>query len=125
MKAWKKFVVALLSIGAIGAIGGVILGAYVVFGVGLRASAEPSRWEVTIARTIRNWAIPGRDRRETNPLERNAANLQAGRDVFRSQCAVCHGFDGRGLTDVGRNLYPRVPDLRSSSTQTLSPHFAR
>ena len=37
-----------------------------------------------------------------------------------TQCAGCHGHDGSGLTPMGRNLYPRVPSLRSTMTQALT-----
>ncbi|HEX2711678.1 MAG TPA: cytochrome c, partial [Candidatus Acidoferrales bacterium] len=35
-------------------------------------------------------------------------------------CATCHALDGNGNTVIGRNLYPRVPDLRDAVTQGLS-----
>ena len=120
MKTWRRLFIALLSIGTIGAVAAVVLGVYVVFWTGLHATAEPSAFESTIARTVRNWAIPGRARREKNPLQATADNIQAGRDQFLSQCAGCHGHDGNGLTPMGRNLYPRVPNLRSTMTQALT-----
>ena len=46
--------------------------------------------------------------------------LAQGRDLFLSRCAVCHGHDGSGRTDVGVGLYPRVPDVRAARTQTLT-----
>jgi mono/diheme cytochrome c family protein len=33
---------------------------------------------------------------------------------------MCHGNDGRGNTDMGRNLYPKAPDMQLSDTQRLS-----
>ncbi len=94
--------------------------AFLVFGTGLRATAEPTKIESVAARSVRNWAIPGKERRASNPLPTTADNVQAGRDEFRAQCASCHGYDGRGLTPVGRNLYPRPPDLSAPPTQDLS-----
>jgi predicted CXXCH cytochrome family protein len=120
MKTWKALWLALLSIAAVGALGALALGAYVVFGSGLRATAEPSALESSVARTIRNWAIPRRSRRETNPVRASADDIRAGRDLFLARCAGCHGFDGESLTPVGRDLYPRAPNLRSARTQDLS-----
>ncbi len=99
---------------------GIAVLVYVVFWSGLRASAEPTRLEAVVARTVRNWAIPGKERRATNPSPATAANVAAGRDEFRARCAGCHGYDGSGLTPVGRHLYPRTPDLRAPQTQGLS-----
>ncbi len=37
-----------------------------------------------------------------------------------ARCAVCHGTDGTGKTQIGQNLYPRVPNLRSIESQRLT-----
>ena len=39
---------------------------------------------------------------------------------WADHCATCHGNDGRGQTEIGRNLYPKAPDMRLSPTQKLS-----
>src|SRR5215204_5096493 len=39
---------------------------------------------------------------------------------FADHCAVCHGNDGRGDTEMGRGLYPKAPDMRLDATQQLS-----
>ena len=46
--------------------------------------------------------------------------MKEAREHFIARCAICHGNDGRGRTQVGRNLYPRVPDLLSPQTQNLT-----
>jgi predicted CXXCH cytochrome family protein len=109
-----------LGVVAVGLACGVAAVVYTIFWSGLRASAEPTRFEAVVARTVRNWAIPGKDRRATNPFPATAENIDAGRDEFRARCAGCHGYDGSGRTPVGRNLYPRTPDLRGPETQGLS-----
>lgn len=120
MAAGKRVERVLLGLIAVGLLGGVAVLAYMIFWSGLRASAEPSRFEAAIARTIRNVAIPRKERRATNPVPATVENIVAGRDEFRAQCASCHGYDIGGRTPVGRNLYPRAPDLRGSLTQDLS-----
>jgi len=87
---------------------------------GFRATTPPSRLEAVLARSVRDLAIPAAQRRLSNPLAANAANLEAGREDFRQHCASCHGRDGRGQTALGGALYPRVPDLRAAATQALS-----
>jgi predicted CXXCH cytochrome family protein len=115
MNAWKAFLLALLLVAVVGAIGAAIL-----IRRGFRATAEPSRFESVVARTARNLAIPRRARNEKNPVQATSENLQEGREDFLARCASCHGHDGSGITSVGRNLYPRVPDLRLPQTQNLS-----
>jgi mono/diheme cytochrome c family protein len=39
---------------------------------------------------------------------------------FADHCAMCHANDGSGETEMGRNLYPRAPDLRAPATQNLT-----
>jgi mono/diheme cytochrome c family protein len=87
---------------------------------GFSAIAEPSRFETVVARTMRNLAIPGRARNEKTPFEATSENLLEGREHFLARCASCHGHDGSGQTQVGRDLYPRAPDLRSAQTQNLT-----
>ena len=120
MKASSRVAAAVLGIAAAGAIAALALAAYVVFWAGLRATAEPSAFERVVATTVRNWAIPRREWHASNPLQPTAGETQAGRDTFLAQCAGCHGYDGSGLTPVGRNLYPRAPNLRDAGTQALT-----
>jgi predicted CXXCH cytochrome family protein len=87
---------------------------------GFSASDEPSSLERVVARTVRNWGIPGRAKKEGNPLKATPDALRQARDVFVDRCATCHGNDGSGQTTVGRNLYPKPPDLRLPQTQDLS-----
>ena len=105
---------------AIGFLIAVAVCATLLIARGFRATSEPSRFERVVARSIRNLAIPRAARRERNPLETSAENLQVGRELFLARCSNCHGIDGSGVTPIGRGLYPRVPDLRSPETQSLS-----
>lgn len=115
MKIWKIILVALA---------GAILVAVLVAGLllwrGFRATDEPSHLETMIARTARDFAIPPHERRKQNPLHASADVLRQAHVDFNARCAVCHGYDGSGRTPMGTNLYPKAPDLRSSTTQNLS-----
>ena len=115
MKLWRTLVLAAAAIATAAAALAVLL-----IVRGFAATAEPSSAEAAVARAIRNLAIPRRARRQQNPLDATPANLEQGREDFLARCAGCHGHDGRGRTPVGRNLYPRVPDLRSAATQHLT-----
>ena len=69
---------------------------------------------------MRDLAIPKRERSLKNPVVAGSEALQAGREQYLIKCAVCHAIDGSGKTQVGLNLYPRVPDLRAPPTQNLT-----
>ena len=87
---------------------------------GFRANEEPSAAEKIVARMVRNLSIPSSARRQTNPWKATPKNLQEARDLFLARCAICHGTDGSGVTQEGRNLYPKPPDLRAPRTQNLT-----
>lgn len=87
---------------------------------GFRAIQPPSTFETAMARRLRNLAIPWNERHAKNPLAGDAAALRQGRELFLADCATCHGIDGSGATRVGANVSPRVPDLRTASTQSLT-----
>ena len=56
----------------------------------------------------------------TSPLTPTPELLAEGRAHFADHCASCHGNDGRGQTQIGRNLYPRAPDMQLPDIQSLS-----
>jgi predicted CXXCH cytochrome family protein len=115
MKARKLF--PLLGCVAIAAIG---LYAVRLIWRGFSTADEPSYLERVAARAARNFAIPRKARLEANPWKPTPDVLKEARESFVDRCAVCHGPDGSGQTGVGRNLYPKVPDLRLKQTQGLT-----
>src|SRR5579863_439786 len=106
MRVLKTFLLALLVAALLLAAGGVLL-----VRRGFRATTAPSAWETVAARSLRGFSVPERERTEKSPLTASPDSQQQGRELFVTQCAACHGIDGSGKTQVGLNLYPRVPDL--------------
>jgi mono/diheme cytochrome c family protein len=77
---------------------------------GFSARAQPSAFEQFIATRLHSLSIPSGVKNQANP--------SAGH--FQDHCAVCHGSDGRGMTAIGRNLYPKAPDMAGPDTQRRS-----
>jgi mono/diheme cytochrome c family protein len=46
--------------------------------------------------------------------------LADARAHWADHCTICHANDGSGNTEMGRNMYPRAPDMRMRETQKLS-----
>src|SRR5579884_1789438 len=115
MRLWRTLIIAFVTIIVVAAVCADWL-----IQRGFRANTPVPRWEASLARRVRNASIPGAEREKRNPLPPDAKPLSDGRDAFLSHCATCHGIDGSGKTPVGANLYPRVPDLHSVTTQNLS-----
>ena len=86
---------------------------------GFSAHDEPSRVEAVLARTMRHWAVPSELREMKNPVPLTPQLLAEGRAHFADHCAGCHGNDGKG-GGMGRQMYPKAPDMTLPSTQSLS-----
>jgi predicted CXXCH cytochrome family protein len=115
MKRWKALLWVLFAAGIAAAIYGTML-----IRRGFSATEEPSTLEKFVARTVRNLSIPRQARNQENPWKATLGILREAREDFTDRCAVCHGNDGSGQTQVGRNLYPKPPDLRLPQTQNLT-----
>jgi mono/diheme cytochrome c family protein len=87
---------------------------------GISARSEPTAMEVLLARSLRHLAVPRAMRDARNPIPLTAQALNEGREHFADHCAGCHANDGSGNTEIGKNLYPKAPDMRQAATQNLS-----
>ena len=87
---------------------------------GISAKPEPTAVEAAVARQLRSLAIPSAAKNQQNPVPMSREVLDAGMSHWADHCAVCHGNNGDGQTEIGRGLYPRTPDMRRSATQNLS-----
>ena len=57
--------------------------------------------------------------RERNPLQPTAENLDAGKSLFATNCAPCHGDSGRGDGPVVHLLKTRPKDLVTGNSKDL------
>ena len=103
---------------AIAVVVGVVAVAYAVT-TGLSARGEPGRLETRLARAVRGMAVPREVRRRANPVAATPEVLADALSHFADHCASCHANDG-GDTDMGRGLFPKVPDMRNPVTQKLT-----
>jgi mono/diheme cytochrome c family protein len=87
---------------------------------GMSTRTEPMGVERITARFVRRMAAPPSARAIANPVPFSDAVWAQARAHFADHCASCHANDGSGQTELGRNLYPRAPDMRLSDTQQLS-----
>jgi cytochrome c553 len=112
----RSVVLALVVLAAVG----LAAFAFVQRSGGFSTRAEPSMVEHVAARAIRHMAIPASARDAKNPIPFSAEAWSDARAHFADHCASCHGNDGGGQTEMGRNLYPKAPDMRLADTQNLS-----
>ncbi len=117
MKAKLLGAVVILIVVCLGLFGWV---GYRLFTTGFSAKTEPHALEIFMARQIRHLAIPIEQRNARNPVPLSGEILNEGRAHFADHCAICHSNDGSGKTPIGKNVYPKAPDLRLTDTQSLS-----
>ena len=87
---------------------------------GLSADAQPGAVERALATLLVRLSIPADADRQQNPFRGDVTAWRSAVEHFQDHCAICHGRDGRGKTEVGENMYPKVPDLATSTTQARS-----
>jgi len=87
---------------------------------GISAKAQPGRVETAVARTMRRLAIPRSARDLNNPVVKSSDVIAEGMAHYADHCAACHANDGSGETELGLGLYPKPPDMRLDSTQSLT-----
>ena len=56
-------------------------------------------------------AVLDREMPKTVPLEANEANFLAGANIYKDNCAVCHGLPGRPATAIAHGMFPKPPEL--------------
>jgi mono/diheme cytochrome c family protein len=89
-------------------------------GRGFSASEQPTGVEIFLARAARHMAIPREAYLAANPAMPTPEVLADARAHFADHCASCHANNGSGDTALGRNLYPKAPDMRQLETQSLT-----
>ncbi|MFQ5668078.1 MAG: c-type cytochrome [Candidatus Binatia bacterium] len=87
---------------------------------GFSARDEPTALEAAVASRLRHLSVPYATRAAKNPIPATPEVLAEARAHFADHCAMCHANDGSGDTTIGRNLYPKAPDMRRARTQSLS-----
>lgn len=98
----------------------IVVGGLLTLRHGFSARDNPSWIEVVVARTTRTMAMPAQAKRKQNPTPNTPENLAQARAHWADHCATCHANNGGGDTEIGRNLYPKAPDMRLPATQSLT-----
>ena len=88
--------------------GGPMMGGGMMNGGMMMENASPRRPYV-----MRN-GLPAPYRSLRNPLPATSDNISAGKQLYLTQCAACHGNDGRGNGPAAAQLDPRPADLSTA-----------
>ncbi len=102
------------------ALAGVAYAALSAWRHSFSAREKPSRLEAFLARHARRIATPAGAKGLKNPYQGTPESLAAAREHFVEHRSTRHGLDGRGDTPIGRNLYPKAPNMTDAETQRLT-----
>jgi mono/diheme cytochrome c family protein len=97
-----------------------LFAAFVVRGSGISARRTPWPGEARLATAFWRFMVPTAISRAPNPVPDTPEIRAAALEHFADHCATCHANDGSGDTPIGRNLFPRAPDMRQLGTQELT-----
>lgn len=109
-----------------GIVVGIILvcaGVYLYFTNGyapVATSAPPLPFEKKLA----NGALHARIRKEMPkdvPIPWDQANLTAGAQIYKQDCAVCHGLPGQDQSHIAKGMFPKPPKLTEGAGVTDDP----
>jgi thiosulfate dehydrogenase len=79
-------------------------------GVSMETTAPPLPFEQTLAGMALRASI-GNAAAQKNPTPLNESNLLAGAQIFKENCAVCHGIPGGHQSAASKGMFPQPPQL--------------
>jgi len=68
----------------------------------------------------KQWTVPEFAAAMKNPLAGNAASVNKGRTIYKTQCSPCHGDKGKGDGPAAAALTPKPADHTSNALQAES-----
>src|SRR5258708_19413071 len=92
----------------------------------LSALPEPGHMETYLVTRAKHALVRRNSREAIPPAPSNLkASIETGDKLFGTECAACHGLDGRTPTNAGRWMYPPPAHITSRNIQPYSdPQFS-
>jgi thiosulfate dehydrogenase len=114
----KAFVIGIV-IGALLMIGGAWF--YFTTGWAPVAVADPPMlFEKKLAHGALNARI-GKDPHTDSPVPADEGTYLAGADIYKQNCAVCHGLPGQPQSAIAQGMFPKPPELFHGTGVTDDP----
>jgi thiosulfate dehydrogenase len=109
---------------------GMILGAALILGgiwlyfttgrAPVATTDPPLPFERKVAQASLN-AHLDREPRSSPAVPADETNFLAGAEVYKENCAVCHGLPGAAVTNISQGMYPKPPELFKGTGVTDDP----
>src|SRR5450631_2807839 len=101
----------------------VPLGVYLYFSTGsapVATAAPPMPFEKTLAR-IALHARMDKEMPKSVPVQADETGYVAGAQIYKDNCAVCHGLPGQKETAIAEGMFPKPPKLMEGTGVTDDP----
>jgi thiosulfate dehydrogenase len=101
----------------------VPLSVYLYFQTGMApvaTTAPPMPFEKMFARMALH-ARMDKEVPKTVPIQADESNLMAGAQLYKENCAVCHGLPDGKETDIAKGMFPEPPKLMQGKGVTDDP----
>jgi len=101
----------------------VVAGMYFYFSTGsapVATSATPMPFEKMLAHKALN-AVIEKEMPKSIPIKVDESAYSAGVQIYRQNCAVCHGLPGQQETEIAHGMFPYPPQLFKGHGVTDDP----
>src|SRR5579864_1994343 len=111
----------------LGIVIGVLLifaGAWFYFSTGrapVAAADPPMPFEKKLAKAAQHARIDRDPHTDPAPVPATEATFLAGADVYKQNCAVCHGLPGESQSAIALGMFPKPPELFHGTGVTDDP----
>ena len=101
----------------LGTVIGVLLvfaGAWFYFSTGrapVAAADPPLPFEKRLAKAAQHARIEKDPHTDPAPVPATEATFLAGADIYKQNCAVCHGLPGESQSAIAEGMFPKPPEL--------------
>ena len=101
----------------LGIVVGVVLifaGAWFYFSTGrapVAAADPPMPFEKRLAKAAQHARIEKDLHTDPAPVPATEATFLAGADIYKQNCAVCHGLPGESQSAIAEGMFPKPPEL--------------
>lgn len=93
------------------------MAALIFSGPACTAHRKPCKVETALVDMAKDVAIPIEAEATKDPLPASDQVVKQGQQVYSRSCALCHGANGHGRTQLGQAMYPPAMDLTSPHVQ--------
>src|SRR5882672_7205506 len=88
----------------------VVIGYFLSGSAPVATDAPPMPMEKYLAKKALH-AVLDREMPKTVPIAADESNYLAGAQLYKDNCAVCHGLPGQPQTAIARGMFPKPPEL--------------